>query len=1051
MAGKDITVRDTADVLAGNKGAAAEAVKLDAVNGAISVDGTVVATADDVKLEAKGAVLVSDKAATAPLAGDTVNGFIQALAGDVTVESEAADVTVQDHSKVLAGVNDDATYTVATAGKTVTLNASQTSGTGSISVKDDAVVIGSKDATAKAKGSVGVLGNAQVLAKAGDASLTADTGAVSIDGVVEAGNDVSVVATAGDVTVEDNVAGADTTKGLVKADAGKVTISADAAGTVGSVTVKEDAKVEAAQNVSVVAGKDITVRDMADVLAGNKGAAAEAVKLDAVNGAISVDGTVVATADDVGLNAGASITVKDNNGTDDAQEGLVQAQGGQVIAIAGSNILIDQDAAVDASTAVSLTANGNDGGVTPTAIKITGTADATAGTEVNINSTAAGDVMIDTTANVTANDGSVTIANANGAVTIQNATVEAKKGATATAANVDIDATGDVSVTDGATVKADDNVLVDTAGGSIYVKNATVTAGNNMHIAAAGVGDDVVVDTGVTMTAGQHATITAGKDVNINSDVTATAGDAYVQAEGGDVNMDAGTTVKASGTAFVGAAGDLMLSQVQADTVWLKTGGSIENTTVNGGGVTANNLLLDADGHVGAEGDKIQVDVDTIAARAGNGGVYVHEVNSVTVGSVDAAVEKVLSDGSLATPKFSGGQVGISATGEVALDADGELTFDEAVSGSSIAIESGGSLKVNTTISGIDTVELTVGGDVTLGKDSKVKGGDVVVTAGGDITQEGDVSVPVNNGNVSKSPEIHAAIEADSTATLVSTGGSIGGAKSGTSTYVGVKTGSGADDGVAASAENGSIAIAAGDSTDLVLANTGGADDKGGISAKGRVAVYTSKTIRPNSATIKGSSITVTAQDFTGGNVKINLGGGELTVNNEKFGQTLLAIFETAGGNSNVRVNNQPNKAVVFVDGRLAGGDIQTINKLGAMEAFPVQTPELKSEQGIFGNPVFLHDELGVANPIAVGAIDFLLLDIPRLTLSSDFPLEIEKQVAAAGLNPTTSYWFGQKSNDEVKDEAEGNGDGKDGEGKPSAPKGNGGDAPAPGNQTAMN
>ena len=73
-----------------------------------------------------------------------------------------------------------------------------------------------------------------------------------------------------------------------------------------------------------------------------------------------------------------------------------------------------------------------------------------------------------------------------------------------------------------------------------------------------------------------------------------------------------------------------------------------------------------------------------------------------------------------------------------------------------------------------------------------------------------------------------------------------------------------------------------------------------------------------------------------------------------------------------------------------------------------MQTPELKSEQGVFGNPTFLHDELDVANPLAVGAIDFLLQDVPLLTLTSDFPTEIDKQVAANGLNPTTSYWFGQ-------------------------------------------
>ena len=125
---------------------------------------------------------------------------------------------------------------------------------------------------------------------------------------------------------------------------------------------------------------------------------------------------------------------------------------------------------------------------------------------------------------------------------------------------------------------------------------------------------------------------------------------------------------------------------------------------------------------------------------------------------------------------------------------------------------------------------------------------------------------------------------------------------------------------------------------------------------------------------------------------------------------------------------------------------MQSINKFGAMEAFPVQTPELKSEQGIFGNPVFLHDELGVANPLAVGAIDFLLLDIPRLTLSSDFPLDVEKQVAASGLNPTTSYWFGQKSNEEIKEDSGGAGGEKSDEVKPDDGK-----DVAPGNQTAMN
>ena len=163
----------------------------------------------------------------------------------------------------------------------------------------------------------------------------------------------------------------------------------------------------------------------------------------------------------------------------------------------------------------------------------------------------------------------------------------------------------------------------------------------------------------------------------------------------------------------------------------------------------------------------------------------------------------------------------------------------------------------------------------------------------------------------------------------------------------------------------------------------------------------------------------MTSKDYSGGAVGINV-GNKLTVNNLQGGSNpLLAIFETRGGSKDPTVENLPNHTIVFLDGRLVGGDLQAINTLGAVEAFPVQTPELKSEQGVFGNPTFLHDELDVANPLAVGAIDFLLQEIPRLTLSSDFPMEVEKQVAANGLSPTTSYWFGQRSGDDEPEESE--------------------------------
>ena len=210
--------------------------------------------------------------------------------------------------------------------------------------------------------------------------------------------------------------------------------------------------------------------------------------------------------------------------------------------------------------------------------------------------------------------------------------------------------------------------------------------------------------------------------------------------------------------------------------------------------------------------------------------------------------------------------------------------------------------------------------------------------------------------------------------------------------------------------------------------------DSDGISGGVNAAVYTKGSIAENDYTISAPNVIVSARDYRGGvngngAVVLIAPGNSLTVNNFSNGaRPLLAIFKTAkGGNKTPKIANQPNDTIVFIDGRLAGGDIHIINKLGALEAFPVQTPELKSEQGVFGNPNFLHDELDVANPFAVGAIDFLLQDVPLLTLTSDFPVEVEKQVAAAGLNPRTSYWFGQKSKDESTEEEDKDADSEDG------------------------
>ena len=173
------------------------------------------------------------------------------------------------------------------------------------------------------------------------------------------------------------------------------------------------------------------------------------------------------------------------------------------------------------------------------------------------------------------------------------------------------------------------------------------------------------------------------------------------------------------------------------------------------------------------------------------------------------------------------------------------------------------------------------------------------------------------------------------------------------------------------------------------------------------LAVYTAGKIQANGLLVAGGDMTVSARSF--GDVSYLRAGGKLTINNvghPKYPR--VAYFESLDGKE-PKINNLPNDMVIFVDGRLAGGNINIMNMFGANEAFLVSTPELKSTQGIFGNPPFLHSDLDVANPMEVSAIDYLIQEVPRLTLSSEFPADVDQKVEANGLSLKDSYWFGQE------------------------------------------
>ncbi len=345
---------------------------------------------------------------------------------------------------------------------------------------------------------------------------------------------------------------------------------------------------------------------------------------------------------------------------------------------------------------------------------------------------------------------------------------------------------------------------------------------------------------------------------------------------------------------------------------------------------------------------------------------------------------------------------------------------------------SGGNVTMNGSMTAGNAASVVASGDGSL-----VFGDTGVITAGstanvlvdGNVTQSGN-AIGVNDGAAGVQ-DVSAAITAD--AINLSVGGSIGG-----DGYLGV-------DGKVRAVVGGDARLAAANGTDFqggdssgapssvnvsgfeqtvssidkegkvredtvsvggIEANFSALGDTSAIIAGGDLSIYTAGKMEANGLLKAGGDITVSASDF--GDVSYLQASGTLTINNVgNPAHPKIAYFESVNG-LEPKINNQPNDTVIFIDGRLAGGNLKILNQFGANEAFLVETPELKSIQGIFGSPTFLHSDLDVANPMEVGMIDYLLQETPRLTLDKDFPKEADQHVDSVVIPERDSIQFGR-------------------------------------------
>ena len=728
---------------------AGENAKIETAAGSITVAGNgITATEGDVLVAANGGAIEQNAAIT------TVAGYISVIATG----------KIDQKANITSGVTVD----VESTGADIAINsAATTKADGNIRYKAATEVANA--GTIQAESGNAVVLNAPTLSSSG--TIDADSLALRADQIGESGTPFKTevanlaaeaktgvwIENKGDVTIT-SVDAANATVYRISLDSTSKEIGDDASETVTGLSTTENGPVV------------LETKDSGDLV------------VDEAVTAVGAKGNVNLTADgDIDLNAAVTAA---QNATVNAKAAVNQNAGGNITATAGDAYVEAQGGDVtmaDGTTTEATAGNARvaaSGNVKLSSVKAGNGASVKAGGDIE-------DITTAEAANVTAQKARLEAGTAIGGANA--ADIETSVGNLELKAGTDAFVHNDKAVTiggvDGVTVKkvkTSDASTGDVADGDLT--GATATAGNlsvladgkmtvNEAVSATAEGKNAVLETSAgdielnaAVTAGQNATVNAKAAVNQNDggDITATAGDAYVEAQGGDVTMADGTTTEATaGNARVAASGNVKLSSVKAGNgASVKAGGDIEDiTTAEAANVTAQKARLEAGTAIGgANAADIETSVGNLELKAGTD-AFVHNDKAVTIGGVDGVTVKKVktsdaSTGDVADGDLTGAKAASADTGDIRIEADGNLTVSEAVattarptgdSTGNIRLEStGGAIAVNAAVSGNNVTlasngktEVSAGNKVDAAKDLYVKAGeDIVLNATGNDKAE---------------------------------------------------------------------------------------------------------------------------------------------------------------------------------------------------------------------------------------------------------------------------------------------------------------------------
>jgi len=206
---------------------------------------------------------------------------------------------------------------------------------------------------------------------------------------------------------------------------------------------------------------------------------------------------------------------------------------------------------------------------------------------------------------------------------------------------------------------------------------------------------NLLVNGGVVSGTG-NLTLIADADVTFGVGVvtvqTAAPGDISIRSTGGAVTQTGLSQVIANSSILrIFALGNVVLGNLQAtDVSVISSTGSILNAIGSTQNIIAANVRLDAAATIGVASRRITMNADLLSAHTNTGGIYISEINSITVGSVSVTVEEMTATGTTTTITDTT-QVGVDTlgVGDVVLVTQSDLTVG-LINGLNVNLISGG-------------------------------------------------------------------------------------------------------------------------------------------------------------------------------------------------------------------------------------------------------------------------------------------------------------------------------------------------------------------------